>query len=472
MKKIEKIADKIFKFFSSIQLAMIIIFSLAVISATGTIYEARYDTAYAQKLIYHSPLMYFILGLLCVNLINVMIDRWPWKPHHAGFIFAHVGIVLLIAGSLVTKLYGIDGSLMFDIGQKNRYVSLNDTQFVVYASFGEGEYKLMHSADVDFITRRPEENPYEIQLGSEVLKIKQFYPWAVRDQKIVASSNTSNGPAVRIQLQNERVNLTQWLNRPRSSEREEFDLGPAKIILLAPEVKFKYESGNQVVLQSLSTANATQIKYAIYTQSRGGLAKQGLASEAETIDTGWMGLQLRLLKYLPHAEQKVSYTPRERPNGNVTSAVLIDYNGQETWVGLNSNVRVFSDDMAYLVSYRNKLIDLGFDMHLDKFIVGRYQGTNRAMSYESVVSVDGLGTQNISMNNPLKHQGYTFYQASFQENEKGEATTSILSVNRDPGRFLKYFGSLMIVLGTIIMFYFKHYRIKMKDILMRESGAS
>jgi cytochrome c biogenesis protein ResB len=64
------------------------------------------------------------------------------------------------------------------------------------------------------------------------------------------------------------------------------------------------------------------------------------------------------------------------------------------------------------------------------------------------------------MNNPLKLNGFTFYQASFQENKQGQATTSILSVNRDPGRWMKYLGSLFIVLGTVVMFYFKRYRLK------------
>ena len=68
------------------------------------------------------------------------------------------------------------------------------------------------------------------------------------------------------------------------------------------------------------------------------------------------------------------------------------------------------------------------------------------------------------MNQPLKYNGYTFYQASFQENEKGEATASILSVNRDPGRWVKYLGSFLIVLGTIIMFYFKRRQRKTRAV--------
>jgi hypothetical protein len=59
------------------------------------------------------------------------------------------------------------------------------------------------------------------------------------------------------------------------------------------------------------------------------------------------------------------------------------------------------------------------------------------------------------MNEPMKKAGLTFYQSSFQEDEKGQPTHSVFSVNKDPGRFLKYLGSLLIFLGIFMLFYFK-----------------
>jgi cytochrome c biogenesis protein ResB len=55
------------------------------------------------------------------------------------------------------------------------------------------------------------------------------------------------------------------------------------------------------------------------------------------------------------------------------------------------------------------------------------------------------------MNNPLKTHGYTFYQSSYFLDQAGEYH-SVLSVNRDPGRFVKYQGSLLLVLGLIVHF--------------------
>lgn len=461
MSRLARALESIFNFFASIKLAIIILLSFAVICAIGTIYEARYDASYAQKMIYQSPAMFFVMGLLCVNLINVMISRWPWQRHHTGFIFAHIGIILLLAGSLITYLYGVDGSIMFDVGQKNRYVSLGNTDLLVYASYGDGKYKMLHSEGVDFLKNPPKKKPYTILVGSQPLRVIDFYPWALRDQKIVASTHPSSGAAIRLQLQNDRVNVTQWLHRPASSEKEEIDLGPAKIIMAARDAKYSYSGGNEIVFRPAPEdkvkISVPRLQYEIYTKSRGGLSGKGFITETDVIATGWMGIQLRLLKYLPKAEQKIEYTKRERPNVNLTSAALVDFKGQQVWVGLNSNVRLFDDETMYLVSYRNRLLDLGFDMTLEQFQVGRYQGTNRAMSYESTVYVNGLGSVQISMNNPLKYGGFTFYQASFQEDSQGVATTSILSVNRDPGRFLKYLGSLIIVLGMVVMFYFKRH---------------
>ncbi len=108
----------------------------------------------------------------------------------------------------------------------------------------------------------------------------------------------------------------------------------------------------------------------------------------------------------------------------------------------------------YIVSYGNRRLPLDFKMTLKKFDVGRYQGTMRASSYQSVVSVPGVGDDiTISMNEPLKHAGFTFYQASFQEDQMGKPVASIFSVNYDPGRWIKYLGSLLIVLGSMHLFY-------------------
>ena len=77
----------------------------------------------------------------------------------------------------------------------------------------------------------------------------------------------------------------------------------------------------------------------------------------------------------------------------------------------------------------------------------------QAASYESFVKVyDAQGIQNehVYMNNPLKKGKFTFYQSSYFSLNNKKEYASVLSVNYDPGRWLKYLGSLFLVLGSIL----------------------
>ncbi len=448
--------EKFFKFLASLKLAVIIIISLGIISAIGTIVEAKYDARYAQKVVFHSPWMYAIMALLCVNLINVMIDRLPWKKHHLGFILAHIGIIVLIIGSLVTKMMGIDGNMNLDINGKSRVVILPDTDFFVASSIG-GEYRTVYNTGVDFITHPPEKTKYTFEMGGSQIKVLQYLHFAVRDEKIVPTDSAYSGPALRFQLQNANVNVTDWLIKTGTEPYAEYQLGPARVLMTEGSGSIGPIDDNAVVFR---TDGTDKFKYEIYTKSKKGLTQTGTAQAGDVVETGWMGLQLRVLKFLPKAEKKVEYVAKSTSSGLTTQAVQVEFNDKKYWIGINSSIRVFTNVAGYIISFRNRILNMDFDILLKKFNVPRYQGTRRAMSYESEVFVPELGDRVISMNEPLKHKGYTFYQASFQEDEKGEPVMSILSVNKDPGRFWKYLGSALIVLGCIVMFYFKHYRMK------------
>lgn len=457
MKNFGELLESIFKFLASLKLAVIVIIAIAILSAIGTFMEARYDAQYAQKVVYLSPYMFFVLALLCVNLINVMVDRLPWKPHHSGFILAHIGIITLLVGSLVTHLKGVDGSMPIDIGTRNRYVMLNSTEFSIFSSFGTGSWERMYGTTSDFFLRPP---PYpEFNVGNHKARIVDYYHYAKMEEKLNPSTDPKDTAAFRVQLQNDRVNMTQWIVRDPKQTFDSLDLGPAKVVVT--EGKYSYQGGNELVLRPLAESKSEEFEYEIYTKSKGGMTKRGRATAGDTVDLGWMGLQLRVLKYMPHAKQETLFKKLDRPGGiSTTSALKVEFDGKPYWIGLNATVRIFTETNVFLLGYHNQRLDLGFDIALDNFSIGRYQGTMRAATYASDVSLDEIGKVHISMNEPLKYKGYTFYQASFSEDANGKPTTSILSVNRDPGRWMKYLGSLLIVLGSIVMFYFKRYRVK------------
>jgi len=168
-----------------------------------------------------------------------------------------------------------------------------------------------------------------------------------------------------------------------------------------------------------------------------------------------MGLEFKLLRFFPHAEEKWEFEKVDRPSPLTTAAIQISFQGKDYWLQQEDILKLFTTNSAYIISYGTRRIDLGFNIFLKEFSVGRYPGSSMASSYESKVHVEGENLEyTISMNEPLKHNGLTIYQASFQENEQGPIA-SIFSVNYDPGRWIKYLGSFLMTLGTVLLFYNK-----------------
>lgn len=437
---------KLRKLLSSLKLAVFIMIGLAILTAVGTFVEAHYnDTLAASRLVYKTPWMYFLMVMLVVNLAAVMVDRWPWQKRHRSFIAAHIGIITLLIGSLVTFKFGLDGNLVIPVGGESRWVRLTDEEVTVWATFDGSNYSKVFSKKVDFWSSPLKKKPIEIPIEDTVLRITDYKPYVYSSQRIAQSSNTTHGPAIRFHLYNTQTSVNDWLLRESATKPASHVLGLAQVFL-GHSIPEKVE-GNELHL----VPEGDSLKYAIFYRD-GKKTRRGVIREAEEIETGWMGLNFRLLRYYPSAERVFDIEDAPRKGELTSSAILVEWDKEKHWVSLGDRFKIFRSNAAYLVNYSPVLVDLGFDVRLNKFDMGLYQGTSRAMSYKSTVEVPELGTAEISMNNPLKYQGKTLYQASFSQDEQGQITASVISVNEDPGRFLKYLGSLIISLGVVWLF--------------------
>jgi hypothetical protein len=376
-----------------------------------------------------------------------------------------VGIIMVLIGAWVTQKYGLDGSMRLLIGESQEYVTLPETVLKVYGTLDGDSYRELFAREVDFYMNPPtREKPFVVTLGQDTAEVIDYMPFAAGQVKTMPSKTDTDPPGLRFQLENQNVNHSQWL-LPRTGQKQtSADLGPAQVILS----KTPWAPSGKNEIAAWPSPNPQEIEYVIYSKEKKKI-KAGRLSAGQSVETGWMGLVFRVLDYMPHAREEMVFKPLDRPTEVSTSAIQVKFRGQEHWVGLNSLLKLFENNMGFILAYQNKLIKVGFPLSLLNFEIGRYQGTMRAASYQSLVNVPNLGQHLISMNEPLKHNGYTFYQASFEQDEQGAPTASILSVNHDPGRGLKYGGSLLIVFGTIIMFYFKRKRAKASA---REKGVA
>lgn len=443
---------KVIKFFASLNLAVLIIAILAVLISIGTFVESRYDAWTAKNLVYSSVWMYLTLGTLVTSLIAVIIDRWPWQPRHASFILAHVGIIIILFGSLLTQLYGIDGTIRLPrSGEPVKEVTLQDTQLIVYRSRSGENYDKVYSEDVNFL-KNPitPHKPFLIKAKDLNFELLESMNYGLAQMKVEESSNGQSGAAIRYQLSNANVSEIDWLIQRNPFEKAEKQIGPVLVTMGG-----LWERIREINEIRLYQGQNQKLNYALYSKESLKPFKEGPLQEGDTVKTGWMGLELKSLRYLPKAIQKYEVTPLDFPTPATRPSVRVRYNNQESFLILNDYVKVFTDDWVYLIAYVNKRVPLGFEISLNQFKKSDYPGTMRAMAYESDVQFDETGRTTISMNEPLKHKGMYVYQASFEESPNGQAIASILSVNRDPGRIWKYVGSLVMSIGVVLLFYWR-----------------
>jgi hypothetical protein len=108
---------------------------------------------------------------------------------------------------------------------------------------------------------------------------------------------------------------------------------------------------------------------------------------------------------------------------------------------------------TYFLSMRPRRWALPYSLTLKKFRHDVYPGTDIPKNFSSLVHISNPGRAEerdvlIYMNQPLRYEGRTFYQASFG---KGD-TLSILQVVRNPGWLLPYFACSLVTAGLLFHF--------------------
>jgi hypothetical protein len=89
---------------------------------------------------------------------------------------------------------------------------------------------------------------------------------------------------------------------------------------------------------------------------------------------------------------------------------------------------------------------LPFAVKLIDFEKTLHPGTEIPRSFSSRIEIGGTRRAVISMNRPLRTGGYTFYQSSYSEDDRG-GESSTFSVVRNKGRWLPYLSSALLFLG-------------------------
>lgn len=219
--------ERIFRFLASLKLAIFVLGSLMAVLAAGTILESTQGAEAARILIYDTVWFGGLLLLLGTNVLCAALDRIPWKKKHIGFVMTHCGILIILAGSFMTRHSMIDGQMPVAEGETESALTL--PQPVIYAFAGdtgrEGLYDVPKKAFA-WHGRQKLRNSLkgEAPLSLELLS---FYPKARAFESV---TEAPEGPAaLKVTLHNSFVNETRWL-MTEPGDRSELVMGPAKLV--------------------------------------------------------------------------------------------------------------------------------------------------------------------------------------------------------------------------------------------------
>ena len=124
------------------------------------------------------------------------------------------------------------------------------------------------------------------------------------------------------------------------------------------------------------------------------------------------------------------------------------------------------ENQDYTILLRRERRYLPFSIQLEDFKQVLHPGTDIPKSFSSdvyLIEIDISRRILIQMNEPLRHNGYTFFQASFSQSSEGE--TSILAVVKNYGRLFPYISSIIMSIGLLI-----HLLLKLPILIKRKAG--
>jgi hypothetical protein len=455
--------DRLYDAMASLRLAVFTMCTLGLTCLTATIYESKHGTAAVQRDVYRTEWFAAILALLGLNIFCSMMKRFPFKAHHTGFVMAHVGILLLLLGSVVSLHYGLDGNMALYEGETGDRVALLDRALQVA---GPGVEPAVLPVELERRSPAPGRER-RLPVGPGLTLVATDFRRHVQVQETYAE-HPEGSPALHFTLKSSFFEQDGWLSAV-DPQRSHLDLGPAALGFHAMEKESDSithgEGRNQI---AFGITPAGKVKYALVT--RQGEMTEGVVEVGKTIETPWMGMTVTVDALLPKAALRRTVAPATPPEKDERRqpAVLVHLEGpagrsSEEWVPWTEARKLTLADGTYEVAYRSPEVAVPFRVSLLDFNSDKYPGSNMAATYESWVRVDdperGVSEHHISMNHPLHYRGYIFFQASFVE---GEPMMSIFSVARSPGLPLVYAGTTLISLGVIWMFYLKPYLAKRK----------
>lgn len=101
----------VYEFLASLRFAVVLIALLAIVLGLGTFVESGYGTEAVKFGVWNTWWFTLLNALLGVSIFCAAAIRYPWKRHQTGFVITHIGLLVLLAGCLLSQRGGVDAQI-------------------------------------------------------------------------------------------------------------------------------------------------------------------------------------------------------------------------------------------------------------------------------------------------------------------------------------------------------------------------
>ena len=452
------------KILFSNRLTGVLFIVFAVAMAIGTFMDAGQETSptpLTRNLIYNAWWFEAIMLLFVINFIGNIFKYNLLNKRKLPVLVLHLSWVFILVGAFVTRYISYEGVMSIREGATESSFLSEKTYLTIYI---DGDYEvdgqLMRRVEeerVDFSPRMENNFLLKTEYGGSPISIKlnEFINGAEEDivpdengdyyLKIVESAGGMPHNHFLKDGSTENIHGTLYtLNNfiegaVNISFDENYDLfinSPydAEYIVMASMTQgvLNKDTNESLNLRSRYIINGQQLVFP-KPVTKGVF---DIVKKSELLKSDQDGLELLIS------------TPEE--------STLVRVIGGK---GTNNAFKTFTvGNQDFTIRYGSKVYDLPFSVKLNDFIAEKYPGTDKSYSsFASEVTVIDEDTfdYRIYMNNILNYQGYRFFQASFDPDEKG----TILSVNHDFwGTLLTYIGYILLYLGLVVILFARFTR--------------
>lgn len=215
----------------SIKFGVVLMLFLMFTMIFATQFEATFGTPAMKRFIYGSS--WFDAGVF-LFVVNIVVNTWrrrPFRWRHTGFLTVHVGVLIIVTGGLMTRWYGVDGTMPIPEGAASHEISLPNNDLVVTAA----GRTVSHPTHYEILPKESEHDDlYDVPGTPYLLHVTRYYPNGAVQDTLIDDAKEEN-PVIRVAVSGSGGQPAGGWLVSRDPSRSSLASGAARVTFVEPD---------------------------------------------------------------------------------------------------------------------------------------------------------------------------------------------------------------------------------------------